>query len=255
VAEQLGWAIRQLQPDAVAADSLRNAVNSFFYRDPLTLPPSGPATQLTAEPHSFSRVFTAGFFEALAGMAAAIASPATDAALVTAGRDAGTLLVDAVRSAPVATAYFSQIATQMVAADKKRFAGKYAAALKSAFVRRGVLSLKDASRPKAGPLRTLRGKGAASAGITPRTLPASEFALGAGRLHVEAASASPPVSEAAARAFLSYLFRRGRVALSSFGAAATRVEHPDARKTHDLVRRDKGFAVVRRTFDCGFDFA
>ena len=37
VAEQLGWAIRQRHPDAVDSDSLRNAVNSFFYRDPQTL--------------------------------------------------------------------------------------------------------------------------------------------------------------------------------------------------------------------------
>ena len=43
VAEQLGWAIRQRHPDAVDSDSLRNAVNSFFYRDPQTLPPRAPA--------------------------------------------------------------------------------------------------------------------------------------------------------------------------------------------------------------------
>ncbi len=41
LAEQLGWAIRQSHPDAVDADCLRNAVNSFFYRQPEQLPPDG----------------------------------------------------------------------------------------------------------------------------------------------------------------------------------------------------------------------
>ena len=69
LAEQLGWAIRQLHPDAVDADCLRNAVNSFFYRQPESLPPMAPASVLSSEPHSFSRVFTAAWLESLAGMA------------------------------------------------------------------------------------------------------------------------------------------------------------------------------------------
>src|SRR5438876_9146901 len=70
LAEQLGWAIRQSVPSAVEADCLRNAVNTFFYRDPDTLPTTAPATSLSSEPHSFSRVFTGAFFEGLAGMLA-----------------------------------------------------------------------------------------------------------------------------------------------------------------------------------------
>jgi hypothetical protein len=74
IAEQLGWALRQMQPDLAAPDCLRNAVNSFFYHDPITLAPSGPDATLTSEPHSFSRVFTGGFFEALAGMLTIVSS-------------------------------------------------------------------------------------------------------------------------------------------------------------------------------------
>ena len=74
LAEQLGWAIRQSVPSAVEADCLRNAVNTFFYRDPDTLPTMAPATALSSEPHSFSRVFTGAFFEGLAGMLATTAS-------------------------------------------------------------------------------------------------------------------------------------------------------------------------------------
>jgi hypothetical protein len=61
LAEQLGWAIRQAHPDAVDRDCLRNASNSFFYSDPMMLAPTAPATELSSEPHSFSRVFTAAF--------------------------------------------------------------------------------------------------------------------------------------------------------------------------------------------------
>ena len=68
LAEQLGWAIRQSHPDAVDPDCLRNAANSFFYRQPEGLPPMAPAGALSSEPHSFSRVFTAAWLESLAGM-------------------------------------------------------------------------------------------------------------------------------------------------------------------------------------------
>jgi hypothetical protein len=57
LAEQLGWAIRQSVPSAVEADCLRNAVNTFFYRDPDTLPTMAPATALSSEPHS-TRAFS-----------------------------------------------------------------------------------------------------------------------------------------------------------------------------------------------------
>src|SRR5262249_57703551 len=68
LAEQLGAAIRVGHPDAVDPDCLRNAANSFFYTDPQALPPGAPASHLSSEPHSFSRVFTGGFLDALAGI-------------------------------------------------------------------------------------------------------------------------------------------------------------------------------------------
>src|SRR5947209_2623599 len=76
LAEQLGSAIRAQEPDAVDPDCLRNAVNSFTYDDPIELPQMAPASQLSSEPHSFSRVFTGAFFESLAGMLHAKAADA-----------------------------------------------------------------------------------------------------------------------------------------------------------------------------------
>ncbi len=275
LAEQLGWAIRQSQPDAVDADCLRNAVNSFFYRDPLTIRHSGPATELTSEPHNFSRVFTGGFFEALSGMVGTLARPATDAALATASRDAAYILVDAVRAAPVVPAYYSQVASLMLAADHDHFGGKYTAALKSAFVRRGILSLAAAASLRPAAASAARrsvltaGKPIAPAGLVSVAFDAEEFCLGKGKLHVLTASAQPllrvrssaPASgpaadssgEDVARTFLAYLFRRGRVDLGAHGDLEIRVEHAHAMKTHELVTQNGALAIVRRTFDCGLD--
>jgi hypothetical protein len=157
LAEQLGWGIRQLSPTAVDRDCLRNAANRFFYRRPDLLPPSAPANLLSTEEHSFSRVFTGAFLDILARMFAAAGEP-TEANLVTVSRDVGQLLVDAVHSAPVTTAYFSQVGAAMIQADQARFAGRYRDALTGAFVERGILSIPsamamaDAPVPQATPL-------------------------------------------------------------------------------------------------------
>jgi hypothetical protein len=92
LAEQLGSAIRQSVPSAVEPDCLRNAVNTFFYRDPDTLPTTAPATVLSSEGHSFSRVFTGAFFEGLAGMLATTGTR-DEAALLQVSQDAGAILV------------------------------------------------------------------------------------------------------------------------------------------------------------------
>ncbi len=145
LAEQLGWALRQILPGSAEPDCLRNAVNPFFYRAPETLPPSGPSSSLTAEPHSFSRVFTGGWFEALAGMLASRASAPTEADLLQVSLDAGRLLVDAIPAAPIVADYYSQVAAHLIESDAVLFRGRYRDALKSALVRRGILSLQTAS--------------------------------------------------------------------------------------------------------------
>lgn len=68
LAEQLGWAVRKVQPDAAEPDCLRNMSNHFFYRDPVHLPPLGPGNMLTSETHSFSRVFSGAFLKIVAGI-------------------------------------------------------------------------------------------------------------------------------------------------------------------------------------------
>jgi hypothetical protein len=268
VAEQLGWAIRQLRPDAVAPDSLRNAVNSFFYQDPSTLPPMAPASSLSSEPHSFSRVFTAAFLEGLAAMHAL--QPAPDqAGLVQASMDAGQLLVDAVVSSPLVPAYFSQVAAHMVEADAERFEGRYGRALTSGFVRHGVLSLESANAvlraPRGGPrvhAQALVGpKGSSNEPMVP--LPGQRYGLNeyllvpalaeTKRFSVRSSgpdlrSVDPPSHDSAARSFVEDLFRRQKVELPGLTAP-----QQAAHQSHAVRREAEGLVLVRTSVDCGFD--
>jgi hypothetical protein len=271
IAEQLGWAIRQVRPDSVDPDCLRNAVNSFFYLDPAKLPPDGPAGQLSSRPHSFSRVFTGAFLETLGGMLRTLGP--TEPNLLQASLDLGQLLVDGIRRAPIVPAYFSQVAAAMLDADRSRFNGLYRDALKSSFVRHGILSLAAAAAKTTMPAEALALTAAPEA-AEPQELPVAEvlagaYGLGVDRILVHAPSepvrfqafgAAPDLGEAPshgqaedAQFFLEDLFRRGRVDLGDHGDEESRVSHPFSKKTHRLVRHDGGLALHRTRFDCGFD--
>ena len=278
LAESLGWAIRQSRPDLVAPDCLRNAVNAFFYRPPSALPPSGPDAQLTSEPHSFSRVFTGGAFEALALMLASAAKKPSEKHLLSVARDFATLLVEGVLRAAVVPAYLSQVAAQMIEADRVLAKGRHGDALRTAFVRRGLLSLESAT---AMPRQTARSGTRAGRRATTVTDPVTAAALptiridgqgfGLGRRVIavripagtqvfaavasalstgEARSARP---DEAAQAFVQYLARRGRVDFGSHADRGRVATHPRTRKTHVVTQEAGRLALLRRCFDCGLD--
>ncbi len=280
LAEQLGWAIRQVRPDAVDPDCLRNAVNTLFYHAPTTLPPSGPMPSLSSESHSFSRVFTGAFFEALAGMLAvqAPSNPREDD-LLQVSQDTGRLLVQAILAASVVPDYYSQVAAALiVAGEKDPFKGKYRDALKGAFIRHGILSLEAASARSpaagAGAAQSRGGIAIAAAAAAPVTsaqrvqLSGMKYGLGASALLVQApevprhflvsaaalgpGSASPTPHLNAVDDFVTDLFRRGRVDLAEHGDFDSRVAQPRSRKTHKLQKEGEQLALVRTRFDCGF---
>lgn len=281
VAEELGWAIRQIRPQNVEPDCLRNAVNSFFYRDPMTLPPTAPASLLSSAPHSFSRIFTAAFFDALAGMVLIDNARPTAASIQKVSKNAGQLLVDAVGNAPVVPNYFSQVAAQIITADETRYRRKYRDVLKGAFVRHGVLSLEAAASVVGGslPISAVAGilgddAGAAAYNRTTEVIPVSipAAALGfstatimcaapgevggypaAAAAALDTGSLSPPSHTDAIKSFLEDLLRLGRVELGGFGDADAKISQPTVRKTHHLTETGSGPMLVRETFDCGFD--
>ncbi|MGH8991754.1 MAG: hypothetical protein ACRDZ7_09535 [Acidimicrobiia bacterium] len=271
LAEQLGWAIRQEDPDATDRDCLREAVNSFFYVPPETLPDDGPASTLTSESHSFSRVFTAAFLESLAGMFG-LDEAADEATLLRVSEDLALLLVDAVVAAPVVSSYYSQMAAHLIEADATRFAGKYTDVLKAAFVKRGILSLASANA-----ISTLR-----RAAPAPRTL-AAAIGEGEPRLHLlalpgqpygldedllvpaiaetkrfavagaalDVGAVEPLAHDRAAAAFVEALFRGGRVLVTAGGGGTGAGRARPSSITHEVRRTDEGLVLRRRLFAGG----
>lgn len=271
LAEQLGWAIRQMRPELVEPDCLRNAVNAFFYKSPLTLPASGPSATLSSEPHSFSRVFTGAFFEALASMLGSLSKDPSAGELWQVSTDMGKLLVDSIAHAAIVPEYFSQVGAHIIEADARLFKGQYRDSLKSAFARRGILSLDAATA--AGVSHQKRRKGLLDETVQPSiihiSLDGADYGLGDQSLWVQAPSqvkrfdASPasldhgsldtPSSENTAKAFVEYLIRRGRVKTNGHGDPELFIIQPEIHKTHKLIKHEDGLALVRITFDCGFD--
>ena len=276
IAEQYGKAVYQLNQNSAPPDCLRNAVNSFFYQEPMHLPPLAPHTALSSEPHSFSRVFTAGFFEGVAGMLKVHSSTPTAADIQHVARDAASLLGKAVRSAALSAAFYSEVAAQVIWADGALFSGKYEEVLRSAFVRRGLLSLEAVRSLRAEAARALTaGKPNQPGEEMPRgrdmMMRASAYGLGEGALVVRTASfsrrgmiapAAPdagstpvPGVEQATQSFLETLFRRGRVDFSQCKAGLSSVPHTHVkRKTHYLLEQNGQYHLRRRCFDEGVDW-
>jgi hypothetical protein len=264
LAEQLGAAIRVQAPDAVDSDCLRNAANSFTYQDPETLDASAPASTLSQEPHSFSRVFTGAFLEALAGMLLTKSPTPTSNDLLAVSAAMGSLLVAAVRNAPVVPEFYSQVAAAMIEADRQT-GGAFAEPLKSAFVRRGILTTDSAVAAGFVPPAAMAAAVAPIVRVTDLPLQAidgSAYGLGNIPLFVRVVSqarritalasargggnVTPPSSDHAARAFVAHLMRLGRIDYGSHGIKGAFVAHPRARKTHRLEALPGGGLALRR---------
>jgi hypothetical protein len=280
LAEQLGAAIRVGHPDAVDPDCLRNAANSFFYTDPQTLSPSAPASHLSSEPHSFSRLFTGGFLDALAGIFKLQGGTPSSDGLVQSTQDMAHLLVTAVLHASVVPDYYSQVAAHLVqAGEAAPFNGKYRDVLKSAFVRRGILSLQAAATLGGVGKERARAVTATAAGLQPlktRALPvatisAVQYGLKRPVFKVHTASepkhlavtgsgfvvgpAEPRSPQSGAESYTEDLFQRGHVEVGKHAQTTASVLHPYSFKTHVLVEENGELMLRRTTFDCGFHFA
>jgi hypothetical protein len=274
LAEQLGAAIRAQHPDAANPDCLRNAVNSFTYQDPINLPQMAPAAQISSEPHSFSRVFTGAFFEALAGMlgakAANSASP-TEQELLAVSQDMGDILVASARQAPVVSNFYAEVAAAMVQVSAGKNPG-YPPILKGVFVRRSILSLHAATTVEALQQSVTAAAIAPAAATGPTlaldtvALPAEHYGLDQPLLvespshprhfyavsaAADASSVDPASSITAARAFVDDLFRRGRVDYNGIGRPEARLEHGHRLRTHELASERGAVRLRRRLFDCG----
>lgn len=119
VAEELGTAARaRFGPGVALPGALRDAVNVFTYVDPARLPASADADELSAEPHSFCRVFTGACWDILVARYLAAGggrgNAAQDgAALSSSARQLGRIVAAATERVPVGAAFFSLLAATM----------------------------------------------------------------------------------------------------------------------------------------------
>jgi hypothetical protein len=275
LAEQLGAAIRVHHPDSVDPDCLRNASNSFFYKDPQSLPPNAPASQLSSEPHSFSRVFTGAFLEALGGIFS-LQTQLNPDTLLDVTSQMGHLLVAGVLAAPAVPEFYSQVAAHIVeAGEAAPFNGKYRDVLKGAFIRKGILSL-ESTTTLSGRKRPSKQLGlkASTSFTTPSgelhvaSIRADQFGLTQPTLNVHAtpqpktlgvAASSlttgplpPPSAQSAAETYTADIFKRGHVDVGKHIDPRVGVAHVSSFKTHIIVEKNSELFLVRATFNCGF---
>ncbi len=137
----------------VSVEAMRDLANRFRYMDPDKLPARAPASKLSSESHSFSRIFSGAFYDLLVLLYTQLRKASTlltpDAALARARVDAGHLLGQALSLAPKGDASFRTIAACMLTADAQCFSGANFSALRQVFVNRRVLRASEADSLKA----------------------------------------------------------------------------------------------------------
>jgi hypothetical protein len=280
LAEQLGWAIRQGHPSQVEPDCLRNAVNPFLYQSPDTIPSSGPASTLSSEPHSFSRVFTAAFYEGLANMLSS-QTVNDEKGLLNVSKDIANILIQGIVQAAVIPSFYSQVAIKMLAVAEQSFANTgNEDALKSSFIRHGILLPADGAAVATQISSTKAFSLADAAGSpkelnkmklqVPDLLPENDTitvfsATSPQALNITGAAADSNTlkqgsPEKAARFFIENLLQRGRLKVDSgrkkmkVFADAMRLNQGSFQDvhTHELVK-ENGDTVLRRIrIDCGY---
>jgi hypothetical protein len=270
LAEQLGAAIRVARPQDVEPDCLRNAANSFIYLDPMNLPQIAPASQLSSEPHSFSRVFTGAFFEALArafSISPAKAKESAPQRLRRVATQAAQVLIAAVKRAPVVSNFYAQVAGEMVR-EAAGLDGAYASVLRSVFAKRSILSLGSASSvsdlvfadqvrgatSNLGADLPLAAMDAGSYGIhrplvveTPSQT--RRFAVSSGA--PDGSAIEPSSGLTAARSFADDVMRRGYVDYARAGGAQPIFRSGRRFHTHRLESDGNYVRLERTRFDCG----
>jgi hypothetical protein len=105
--------IARYGPDAALPDALRDAVNSFQYRSPRSLPDEAAADALSREPHSFCRVVTGACWDVLVRLSVPTEREEPLAALQRAARKVGALVAAAAESAGSGAAFFRRFAAEL----------------------------------------------------------------------------------------------------------------------------------------------
>jgi hypothetical protein len=135
-AEQLSWAIAQLDPTHNASKP-RKARNTYQWVLPSTLPADGSGGVLINEVHSFAQIFTGCIYDLLVLIYTNEMS-AGAAGLWNATKAVGQLLCAGTVAAPARQRFFRTVGQSMLQADNDLFAGKYTPHITAAFKKHSI---------------------------------------------------------------------------------------------------------------------
>ncbi|MCE7868805.1 hypothetical protein DYH09_00335 [bacterium CPR1] len=157
LAEEFGFSNRadNQNPADDGKEYLRTALNGFKYKPASEFPPGkGTDDVMTREVHSFSRIFSAGFYDVLdgvyqQGIFEERQCPAD--ALKYAADVVGPLLMKSISMGAANQARYKDIALGMIQADQQNNNGKYSDIIKKAFLDREILTQEDLAPPPPPP--------------------------------------------------------------------------------------------------------
>lgn len=115
----------------------RRALNNFKWQLPTTLPTRGKPSVLTAEAHSFGRVFDGCFYDVIRNIFLSLPTQ-NETNLWRAAQTAGALLIEASRQSPETPRFFQSVGRTMVLIDQKKNDGANRSAIGEAFSRHEI---------------------------------------------------------------------------------------------------------------------
>lgn len=134
--EDLADGVKRARGATHPASKPREALNTFKFELPTTLPTTGGPDVLTSEVHSFSRIFTGCLYDLIRNLFTAGAAQ-DSAALLAASQTAGRMLIGAAKKAPASLRFFQSVGRTMVLNDDAA-GGQHREAISVAFAQHGV---------------------------------------------------------------------------------------------------------------------
>lgn len=140
--EQLGLALNhRAGHNATGGAWTRNAINSFTWIDPDTLPSEAPHTELSSESHSLSRLWTGASYDILTGIVNHNLSNGQDpkTALRNGGEELLKMQGRLLQEAPEASFRFADMARALLKSEDLHNQGQYSALIAEIMDRRQIL--------------------------------------------------------------------------------------------------------------------
>lgn len=137
IGEDLAAGIRRAYGAGFSAAQPRQALNTFRWQLPETMPRNGGPSVMIGEVHSIARIMTGCFYDLLRAVFTGSGKP-TQAALWRATKTAAALFHEAARTAPAIPRFFRAVGQSMVLADEQLKGGAHRDLIVAAFAGHGL---------------------------------------------------------------------------------------------------------------------